>query len=372
VKKKTQFAFIRQLQKGSGANLKTLSDIKSAERHANRLDNTSALRQRKGASHADNYFWSNIGEGLEAGGADYVAAYKAHKLRHGVKSERKGAALASHALVGVSPEWLEETGSPHDLNNPRVQALIEASKAWVETWSGEGMVWGVRYDVDEVGSGVVDVLASPVHVQFHKSGSSSPKISINKANDKLLSQVNERLKKEWVTGGQKSEDYKPVRKSFRAMQYSWAWYAQEHLSPELQRGIYIETTRRQHLFPEEYKEALAAQEKYDALKKVAQKDVEELTRGQRRLERREQELEAERRQWDNTLQQRKAVSAELEQKMAELGSVQRLLDKAKDELSNAREQGDMILSNAKRQADEITKLQRVGQSLKIYLNPSLK
>lgn len=91
-----------------------------------------------------------------------MGAYHEHKKRNGVKPERKNAAIAMHFLVGVSPDWLAEAGDPNDLENPRVMNLIEQAKTWSESWMGKGAVWAVRYDIDEMGSGVVDILASPI------------------------------------------------------------------------------------------------------------------------------------------------------------------------------------------------------------------
>ena len=73
------FAFVRNLQTSGGSNLKHFSQIQSAERHAKREDKTSQKRQVGGRGAKDNYFWSKAGEGLKGGGADYAAAYKAHK-----------------------------------------------------------------------------------------------------------------------------------------------------------------------------------------------------------------------------------------------------------------------------------------------------
>jgi len=118
------YAYVRNLQTSGGSNLKTIAQIKSAESHAKRKDRTSQDRQVEGRSHAGNYFWSKTGEGLEGGGADYVAAFKAHKKEAGAR-ERKGAAIGHHILVGVSPEWLAETGDSRSLDNERVRALID-------------------------------------------------------------------------------------------------------------------------------------------------------------------------------------------------------------------------------------------------------
>lgn len=200
------FAFVSSLTTKAGSNFKELNQIKKAEDHAKRQDLTSQKRQDEARSHEANYFWSKAGEGLDDGGADYVAAYKAHKTEFGVKTERKGSALGQHLLVGVSPEWLAEGGDPRDLNNPRVAQLIDEAKKWAVSWMGEGAVWAVRYDTDEKGAGVVDILASPVREQKHKSGTSKPSISVRKAEKELAKKHG-------------------VMKSFEEMQTDWALHA---------------------------------------------------------------------------------------------------------------------------------------------------
>ena len=80
----------------------------------------------------------------------------------------------------------------------------------------------MRYDTDEVGSGIVDVLASPIRTARHKSGTSKPSISVNKANTDLVNAVNDQRLELWTQTGQNPDDYVPIRKSFRAMQDSWA------------------------------------------------------------------------------------------------------------------------------------------------------
>lgn len=230
------YAFVRNLKTSTGANLKDFAQIQSAERHAKREDLTSKARQRPNGDHRQNYFWSRAGEGLDHGGADYAAAFKAHKAAHGIKTERKGAALGLHLLVGVSPEWLtQEGGDPRDLNNPYVQMLIEHAKLWAEEWMGKGAVWAVRYDTDEAGSGVVDILASPVREnRAGKAKTGKPSISVNKALKELQALYKE-----------------PT--SYAAMQTSWADYMSSELDADLVRGKRVSETEREHVSPEAYK-----------------------------------------------------------------------------------------------------------------------
>jgi len=224
------YAFVRNLRTNSGANLKHFTQIQAAERHAKRLDLTSAARQRIDGDHRTNYFWSKAGEGLDNGGADYTDAYKAHKTEFEVKSERKNAAIGVHFLVGVSPDWLAETGNPRGLDNSRVTSLIAQAKDWAESWMGDGAVWGVRYDTDESGSGVVDILASPIRQNSSGRGKPKPAISVNKALTELR------------------ENYQ-TRNSYIAMQDSWAEWAKKTLDPQLQRGKPSNETGRQNISP---------------------------------------------------------------------------------------------------------------------------
>lgn len=237
------FAFVRNLRTDGGANLKTYAQIGSAERHAKRQDLAGPRRQREKDGHHRNLFWSCLGDGLADGGADYARAFKYHKSLHGVKSERKGAALGLHLLVGVSPEWLAGTGDPRDTANPRVQQLVAEAKAWAESWMGPGAVWAVRYDTDEFGAGVVDVLASPVRMNGAGTGKQKPQISVNKALQELHA------------------SHPGEKTSYAAMQTSWAEYAQARLDPALQRGN--PDANRPHLPPDAFK-AAAEQARRDA------------------------------------------------------------------------------------------------------------
>ena len=97
-------AFVRNLRTSTGSDICSFAGISSAEGHANRLDATGKIRQVPEQSHEGNCFWSKAGDGLQGGGAGYGAAYRAHKKEHGVRSERKNAAFATHLLAGVLPK----------------------------------------------------------------------------------------------------------------------------------------------------------------------------------------------------------------------------------------------------------------------------
>lgn len=314
---KTKFAFVRNHQKKGGGNLKLFSDISSAESHAKRKDATSQERQVKGRSHTANYFWSKAGEGLEGGGADYGKAYRAHKKEFGITTERKGAALGNHLLVGVSPEFLtEEGGDPRSLENPRVQLVIAEAKKWAESWMGEGAVWAVRYDTDEKGSGIVDIIGSPIREAKHKSGKSKSSISVRKAVMEL--QEKHGLKNAWA-----------------AQQTDWAQWAQANISPDLKRGTPKKQTDRENVSPEAYaagyesgyekalQEAVrAAQEAVKAEREEilanATKDAESLAEDILRAS------DTERRR--NLLAEVEKAQEEITELKAEVGSLKKLLN----------------------------------------------
>lgn len=275
------FAFVRNPKRDNNKNhLAGFSDIASAESHAKRQDKTSQARQVEGRSHEANHFWSKAGEGLEGGGADYAKAYRKHKKQMGVKTERQGAALGVHTLVGVSPEWLAETGDPRDLENPRVQQLIAEAREWAESWMGEGAVWAVRYDTDEAGSGVVDILASPIREAKHKSGSSKPSISVRKANAELAEKHD-------------------VKSGWTAQQTDWAVWAQERMDNRLQRGKPKSKTAREHIPADVYRE-MAEKAASEALRGAESAIQAEMDRRWAKHEEKRSEAisEAEERAWE--------------------------------------------------------------------------
>ena len=121
----------------------------------------------------------------------------------------------------------------------RSHSFAVTGPGWAESWMGKGAVWALRYDTDEAGAGVVDVLASPIREARHKSGSSRPSISVRKANEELAARNG-------------------VQHAWRAMQTDWARFAQERLDPALRRGTPKAVTDREHVPPDDYREAMEA------------------------------------------------------------------------------------------------------------------
>lgn len=213
--------------------LKALSSghasISAAESHAKRLD---PVAQKRRIRESDPLAWSKGSEPL-----NYVEAFKNHKREFGA-SERANSGLAMEFKIVVSPDWLRETGSEHDLNNPRVKQLYDEALKWAESWGGSGSVWGLRYDTDEKGSGVVDVFMSPIREQKHKSGKSKNVISCRKAKEELLA-------------AEKILD-PSLKTSGAAMQSSWARWCQKNLDQRIERGVSKEETQIEHVHADVY------------------------------------------------------------------------------------------------------------------------
>ncbi|WP_107496455.1 hypothetical protein [Thalassobius sp. I31.1] len=221
-------SFVRAANVKSGSTGK--SSMGGIEAHAKRLDKTALLRRIR---ELDPLAWSKIGSGVNSGGCDIWDAFKRHKAETGAV-ERGGASLALHMLVGVSREWLEEDGrDPHSEENDRIQKLFSEAKAWAESWAGGGSVIHTRFDLDEQGSGNVDVLVVPTRMQRRKTR--------KKAATKEVLTISTRMAKEEL---RKSLNAKT---SGQAMQTSWNDWCRERMDLRIQRGTSREQTQRKHI-----------------------------------------------------------------------------------------------------------------------------
>lgn len=156
-------------------NVKNIQALASAREHAFRRDENSRERVDASRTHL-NLVASQYGED----GRDVVDCFKQFKAETGIK-EQKSASVALHLLCIVSPEWLQETGDPRDPDNPRVKELFCESQKWAEQTFGPGSVIASRLDVDESGSGVVDVFVCPSSVVKQKNRDDRHVISTRKA-----------------------------------------------------------------------------------------------------------------------------------------------------------------------------------------------
>ncbi|GBR54714.1 hypothetical protein AA106555_1789 [Neokomagataea thailandica NBRC 106555] len=227
-------------------NVKTIQALASAREHAFRRDENSKQRVDASRTHM-NIVASDYGED----GRDVVDCFKNFKSETGIK-EQKGASVALHMLCVVSPEWLQETGDPRDPNNPRVKELFRESQKWAELKFGPGSVICSRMDMDEAGSGVVDVFVCPSAVvgQKNRPGQDKRVISTRKALKNI------------------QREYGRPR-SFMALQDSFAEHCQSNLDPKIQRGIPKELSQREHVHADIYR---PARQQADAMLQEANQD----------------------------------------------------------------------------------------------------
>lgn len=149
------------------------------------------------------------------------------------------APIGLHLLVGVSPEWVKQTGGLHDPQNPRNKQLAEQAVAWAQTafGGGEPCVVAWRLDLDERGGAVVDVVVAPTRMA-----------RLNRwPKEKRIVSVAGAL--EALHGLYPKEEEKT---SFSALQTSWAAHAASTLDCRLRRGVRKTEQEAKHLDPARY------------------------------------------------------------------------------------------------------------------------
>lgn len=225
------FAFVR------AAPIKNANYLTAMSRHARRLDGRSEIRS--GAIAGTALVWQPPNTPQFEDWRDYRSNLHLHLREHSAHI-RKRAALGLHLLVGVSPAWVEETGSLHAMDNPRNVALFNEALAWVETWAGGKSIFGARLDLDEAGGAVADIFCAPIFEEAHKSGRTRLCVSNRKA----------------LKGLQASYG---TTKSYIALQSSWHAWAKRALDYRLRRGEPALQTMRRHLSVTAFKEMMKAQ-----------------------------------------------------------------------------------------------------------------
>ena len=168
-------------------------------------------------------------------GTDLKKAYAERKGVTGAKEYGK-AAVGIHIIAGVSPEFIAREGDPHDPRNPANFRVFEHAQAWAEKEFGPGSVISARMDMDEAGSGVVDLFVVPVR-EMKMRGKTKTIVSVNKA----LDEIREKYGKKRDMG------------AYSSVNTSWAKYAQEHLDSELKRGVSKEETGREHVISDVFR-----------------------------------------------------------------------------------------------------------------------
>ena len=226
--------------------LKTMGEVRDASLHAARRDEAAVRRARPDADPACRALgWAvhmprpeNV-SGLSIPAttdkeplppaADYEAAYRAVRKKTGAR-ERKGSHLAMHLFACASPAWLEESEDPAERRR-RQNLLIKTAQEWAHETFGADALAAWRYDRDEAGSGVVDLIVVPVRdLRLGREKVGKPTVSTNRALEELCESVGVSL-------------HAPAR----AMQTSWAAFAQARLDPRLKRGRPRIETHREHL-----------------------------------------------------------------------------------------------------------------------------
>ena len=226
-------------------------------------------------------------------------------------SVRKGAALGLHMIVGVSPEYFENEADRHNPNSRAVRELLLAACDWAELELGG--TWAARYDVDEAGSGVVDVFCSPLRTDKRTN---CRWVSVNQAQLKLAAKWKQKY-------------------GYRAMQDSWAAFASTRLGQQFKRGEPARKSKRKHVLAEIYGEAMEEgkalmqeNERLVAENEWLEEENERLTRKndslylvrqeRKQLEEDRAKLELEEDKWARSAAPRAAVEAEHENRLATL------------------------------------------------------
>ena len=348
------FAFVNCKKLGSRG------DIGAASIHARGLGKMCEARRRDEPDLTSRCLTINSSEKMHvhpigSRSLDLSKDFEAHITSCGA-ALRKGAYTALHLIVGVSPDWVATAGDVHDPKNPRVQALLRETQAWGEKEFGG--VWHCRYDVDEKGSGIVDLICSPVR-QNKRSGKSF--VSTTKALEELAQRHG-----------------KPPAQSFSAMQDSWHKHAQSTLDPTLERGEDSKKSGREHLSPEAYgrmkdrerelakneaelaeRDALVAERQREALELADQAREQQRMAELRAVAAREREDDAT--ELEREVAQREADALRHEEEAAERERIAReLADQAREEQRMAREKelaAQKLDADARRREDDAADLE---------------
>lgn len=242
--------------------LRTLEHIHAMSRHSLRVDAISQERLRPSAIMGTALTWTSrktdaLDPAFDPNNKEHVRnvfeAFKRHKARLNI-GETKNGGVGLHVMTVVSERYFAETGDVHNPNNPRIKAVFEESIKWAEHTFGEGSVYMARMDLDEFGTGVVDMFLTPHRIDG-RSRNSKNKI----CSSKVLVEIAHRA---------------GVKMSYRALQSGWASWCQERLSSEILRGRRREETGADHLPVDLFKAVLAAER--DRAEKMAAKEIERI------------------------------------------------------------------------------------------------
>lgn len=220
------------------AKIRDLSHLGRIQSHGKRLDPSSQMRVDP-ARTEKNIALSGYSP---TDPLDLVAAFKERKKRSKASEHGNAKSIGLHALLVLSPSVIAQGGDVHDPDNPMNKKLVAEGQAWAEKEFGEGSVVAVRLDMDEAGSGVLDLVIVPVQERRVNKTRTKKMISVAGA----LEDVQQRWRR--FNG----------EKSYSCLQTSWAEHARATIRPDIQRGEPIEKTGRQHVHADAYRHAAEA------------------------------------------------------------------------------------------------------------------
>ena len=225
--------------------LKEIAHIHAMTRHAQRSDSISKERLRPGAIIGTALTWTNrqrdevdpdFERGNKAHERDVFAAYKAHKARHKI-GETKNGGVGLHVMTIISERHFAQTGDVHNANNPRIKQFFVESINWADQTFGAGSVYMARLDLDEFGTGVVDMFLAP-----HRVDGRSKNMKV--CGSKVLVEIAKKA---------------GIKMSYTALQTSWAKWCQSRIDPTILRGRPVEETGAKHLPVDRFKAVAAAE-----------------------------------------------------------------------------------------------------------------
>ena len=311
------YAFVR------ASTVKTRQALGAMQKHARGVDATAKSRRRADAAYrslAIDFKEKRIrklGVG-EREVANITDAYEQHLAAHSA-TPRKGAAICLHFIVGVSDEWVRDTGDLHDPNNERNQLLLHTAVRWAEEKLGG--CFAARLDLDERGGAVVDLFAAPIH---HNKRSGKASVSVNQALKRMAREYG-----------------KPAYTAFSVAQDSWTDYINRALGTDFVRGDSKKKTRRKNMRPEEYGKMKEEQDQIVADREAVEREKIALKEREDDLKKREDSLADDR--------------AEL---LSEVQKNNDFFDKEKEELADREKEAAELNERAqaqKRENDEIVR-----------------
>ena len=300
------FAFVRTYKPTK------IAHIREAERHAKGINRSAQKRRRPDADARALAMYVMPNGRMSAPRAvhpdghpkakdvqpelDLEAAFKRHLKLHNAHL-RKDAAIGFHLIVGVSPEYFENPADAHDPNSKAVHELLLAACDWAD--KDLGGVWHARYDVDEKGCGVVDVICSPLRTD-------------RRTGRKWIStyQAQAKLAKRW------RQAY-----GYRAMQDAWAAFASQRLRRRFDRGTPARRSGRKHVLAEIYGEAVdEGKALLQENERLAQENesMYRLHQERKRLEADRAELERDQAEWNDTQAAREVIETNYKNRLATL------------------------------------------------------